>query len=224
VGVKIICFSATASFAAGFVLLAIGTVTVCRASTTSELPYAAIPILFAVQQLIEGALWLALPAQSPSSHMLTICYLLFSNILWPIYVPLAVWIIEPRTVRRKRLLIPVIVGTMVSLFFVVAIVSHPVAAEIMKSHMHYLFPHSHHKIIFAFYAAAACLAPLLSSHKMVRLFGVVLIASMIAAYFVYQIWFASVWCFFAALLSSVVFLHFLRRETVTVALSSLRSA
>ena len=52
------CFSATASFTAGFGLLAIGAITASRINRPAELPFALIPALFGVQQLIEGGLWL----------------------------------------------------------------------------------------------------------------------------------------------------------------------
>ena len=49
------CFSAQASFTAGTVLLIVGAATVRRARVRSELPYAWIPVLFGIQQLLEGA-------------------------------------------------------------------------------------------------------------------------------------------------------------------------
>jgi uncharacterized protein DUF6629 len=211
--VKIICFSATASFSAGFALLTIGAITVRRTNALVEAPYAAIPMIFGVQQLVEGSLWLGLPAQSSTTHVLTTVYLLFSNVLWPIYVPLAVCIIEPSVWRRKQIILPVIAGAATGIFFLVAIITHPVSATLKVTHIKYHLPHPHHAIAFTFYAVSTCLAPLLSSHKMVRLFGIVLIASMIAAYIIYSMWFASVWCFFAALTSGIVFLHFSGRRT-----------
>ena len=52
------CFSATASFTAGVPLLLIGVITISRVRNRKDLLYALIPMLFAIQQLIEGALWL----------------------------------------------------------------------------------------------------------------------------------------------------------------------
>lgn len=55
------CFSATASFSAGALLLGIGALTLKSALATRQrraLPFAAIPTLFAMQQLIEGVIWL----------------------------------------------------------------------------------------------------------------------------------------------------------------------
>ena len=51
------CFSATASFSAGGVLLGLGMLTLKLASRPRELPFAAIPRLFAIQQLNEGVIW-----------------------------------------------------------------------------------------------------------------------------------------------------------------------
>ena len=48
-----------------------------------------------------------------------------------------------------------------------------------------------------------------------RLFGALAFASSVAAYAFYARWFISVWCFFAALLSVVVALHFVARRHST---------
>ena len=183
-----------------------------RRASRSELPFAAIPIFFAVQQLIEGALWLALPAQSSSVHILTLGYLIFANILWPIYVPVAIWMIEPNQLHRNRLIVPLVAGALTTLFFIGALAMQPVSAAVIGSHIHYNFPHPHDKIAFAFYATATCLAPLLSSHKLVKLLGATLIVSMVAAYVIYAVWFASVWCYFAALISALIWLYFRRQD------------
>ena len=52
------CFSATASFTAGTALVVVGTIAVRQVRRRSELPFALIPALFGIQQLIEGALWM----------------------------------------------------------------------------------------------------------------------------------------------------------------------
>jgi hypothetical protein len=206
--VQHICFSATASFSAGAAMLVLGTMTVRRAGGLSEIPYAAIPMVFGLQQLIEGGLWQSLPAQTCTTHELTIVYLLLSNVLWPLYLPLAVWLLEPRPEHRRKIAWTVAGGGAASLFFLAAIVMHPVTAAIKGMHIKYQIPHQHDAIAVAIYAAATCLAPLLSSHKMVRLFGIVLVGSMVVAAILYLHWFASVWSFFAALLSGLVLLHF----------------
>jgi hypothetical protein len=59
------CFSASVSFTAGTALIALGAVTLKKAGHGAELAYAAIPLLFGVQQLIEGLLWLSFSSDVP---------------------------------------------------------------------------------------------------------------------------------------------------------------
>jgi len=61
------------------------------------------------------------------------------------------------------------------------------------------------------YLLSTALSPVLSTHRMVKLFGVLALLSFGAAYAFYATWFISVWCFFAALRSPVVYLHFALR-------------
>lgn len=157
----IICFSATASFASGAVLLAVGSIAVRRAHKP-DYAYAAIPLLFGIQQIIEGGLWLVLAEHASSQQCLTVGYLGFANILWPIYAPLAIWLMEPKSAHRKRLLLPLIAGVVTAIFFAHAIATHPISADIVRSHIRYRLPHDNEEIMFAFYATATCLAPLLS--------------------------------------------------------------
>ncbi len=193
-------------------LLGIGVATVRRANALGEVPYAAIPMLFGLQQLVEGRLWLDLPAQTATTHLLAVAYLLFSHVLWPIYVPLAVWLLEPGGPRRKLILGLAAAGTATGLFFLVALLAHPVFATIRGAHILYDLPHPYDPVALTCYVAATCLAPLLSSHRTVRLFAIILISSMSVTALAYVAWFASVWCFFAALTSGTVYLHFAGRS------------
>jgi hypothetical protein len=56
------CFSPLASFTTAALTGVIGVVAIGRVARPSELPLAAIPLFFGVQQAIEGGLWLVLPA------------------------------------------------------------------------------------------------------------------------------------------------------------------
>ena len=71
----------------------------------------------------------------------------------------------------------------------------------------------------ALYLFATCLPSLLSSHPVVRLFGVLSAASFGLVYLFSLETLVSVWCFFAAMLSVVVALHVRvqRRSALAVA-------
>ena len=203
------CFSATASFTAGTVLLATGTVTARRARRKAELPYALIPALFGLQQLIEGALWLTFPVEAPLLNTaLTHLYSLFSHVLWPVYVPIAVLVLEAIPWRRKVLVAIAAAGAAVGGYLLYFLARLPIVAQVTEAHIAYVSPHFYALTAMGLYLLSTCITSLFSSYRSVRWFGVASFVSFVAAYAFYAVWFISVWCFFAAVLSVIVLLHF----------------
>ena len=206
------CFSATASFTAGAALLIIGTVTVRRARRRVELPFALVPVLFGVQQLIEGAIWLTFPDRAPLLNgILTIVYSLFSHVLWPVYVPITILLLEPVLWRRRVLMGIALAGAAVGLYLLYFIVSLPIVSQVQGLHIVYLSPHFYIVDVMLLYVFGTCVSMLFSSHPKVRLFGVAAFAAFVVAYIFFAVWLISVWCFFAAALSVIVLLYFPRR-------------
>ena len=70
------CYSAGASFVGGAVISAVGVATVKEAGHPSRLAFAGIPLLFGLQQITEGFLWLAL-TDSGFAHLGRISSTLF---------------------------------------------------------------------------------------------------------------------------------------------------
>jgi hypothetical protein len=210
------CFSATASFSAGALLLGIGTLTLRSALAVHQLqalPFAAIPLLFALQQLIEGVIWLSFSHEAPLlNSVMTHVYSFFSHVLWPVYVPVAVLLMEPEGWRRRALIAFVAAGVAVGAYLLYVLVAFPVASKPTGQHIEYDSPHFSAAVTMTLYLLSTALSPLLSTHRMVGVFGVLALLSFGAAYAFYATWFISVWCFFAALLSAVVYLHFGVRE------------
>jgi hypothetical protein len=210
------CFSATASFSAGAVLLGIGTLTLrsaLAAHQRRELPFAAIPLLFALQQLIEGVIWLTFSAEAPLlNSVMTHVYSFFSHVLWPIYVPVAVLLMEPAGWRRRALFGFVAAGVAVGAYLLYVLVAFPVVSQPTGQHIEYVSPHFFAAVTMTLYLLSTAVSPVLSTHRMVGVFGVLALLSFGAAYAFYATWFISVWCFFAALLSAVVYVHFGVRE------------
>ena len=207
------CFSATASFTAGIGLLAIGAVTTSRARGRAELPFALIPALFGVQQLIEGGLWLTFPDKAPlANEVLTHLYSFFSHVLWPIYVPIAVLLLEPEAWRRKLLMLIAVAGAAVGLYLLYFLVTEPIVSEVVGRHISYQSPHFYVAAVVTLYVLATCVSSFVSSCKTIRWFGAATFVALLAAYAFYAFWFISVWCFFAAVLSVIVLVHFRRLE------------
>ena len=205
------CFSATASFTAAAGLLVVGMVTARRARRPAELPFALIPALFGIQQLIEGAIWLTLPDKAPLlNHVLTVAYSLFSHVLWPVYVPIAILLLEPVRWRRRVLSAIALAGGAVGLFLLYFIVSLPIASQVQGQHIIYISPHFYIVAVMILDVAGTCISMLFSSPGTIRWFGLAAFAAFVVAYVFYNVWLISVWCFLAAALSVIVMLYFSR--------------
>ncbi|MEP7361342.1 MAG: hypothetical protein ABI744_07170, partial [Chloroflexota bacterium] len=66
--------------------------------------------------------------------------------------------------------------------------------------------------VVVLYFVSTCFTGFLSSHTFGRLFGIGAMASFIATYLFYTRALVSVWCFFAAILSIMVYLHLRYRK------------
>lgn len=208
------CFSATASFVTAGMTAAVGMVALSRISQGREAPMAAIPLLFALQQALEGLLWLALPSLaegSPVGAFVTIAtflYLVMAEVFWPVYMPLAVLLLEPQIQRRGFMVLCLTVGVSVAGYLLWWIVTQPYGAVLQDGHIVYRTSHTPTVSLALSYLAATCLPLLLSSHRaMIALGAVILVGSAVAVAFYWE-GFVSVWCFFAAAASLVVLGHF----------------
>lgn len=208
------CFSATVSFTAGTILLGIGVATLKLAKHPREWALAGIPLLFAIQQLMEGVIWLSFRYEAPLLNtVMTQVYSFFSHVLWPIYVPTAVLLIEPLRWRRRVLFWYVVAGVAVGAFLLYYMLVSPIVSQPIGRHIEYVSPHFFVAVTMSLYLLSTTLSPIFSSHRIVNVFGVVALLSAVAAYYFYASWFISVWCFFAALLSMVIYFHFKKQRS-----------
>ena len=203
------CFSATASFSASALLLGIGTLTVKATKHPREWPFAAIPLMFAFQQLIEGVIWLTFSVDAPLLNTaMTYAYSFISHVLWPVYLPVAVLMIEPPGGRRRPLMALVVAGAALGIYMMYVLVAFPVVSRPTGQHVEYDSPHFFAAELMTLYLITTTVSPMLSSLRTVQFFGALALLSFGAAYYFYATWFISVWCFFSALLSAILYLHF----------------
>jgi hypothetical protein len=207
------CFSASASFIAGTSLCVVGVATLKRTEARTELPFAMIPLLFGIQQLTEGVIWLTFSHDAPLlKRTMTYLYSIFSHVLWPIYVPFAMGVMEAVRWRKKAIFAFEAAGVAVGLYLLYFIVTSPVVAEVVGSHIVYVSPHFYLIPMIVFYLAATCVSCFFSSHGFVRLFGILALVSYVTAYLIHVMALVSIWCFFAAILSLLIYLHLRLRD------------
>lgn len=206
------CFSADASFISAAITGVIGVATITQPRTIREMPLAAMPLLFSVQQAVEGILWLTLPAAGEGvlSSLLTHLYLGFALAFWPVYAPVSAWLIEPRSARRLAMAACLLVGVGVALYFVFSVLTLPHAARIDGGHIVYTVGVAAPFSVGGLYLFATGIALALSSYRPVALMGVIVFVGSVASYAFYYHAFVSVWCFFAAASSILLLVHFYR--------------
>ena len=166
-------------------------------------------MLFAFQQLSEGVIWLTFQVEAPLLNtVMTHVYSFFSHVLWPVYLPVAVLMVEPPGRRRRSLIAFVAAGAAVGAYLLYVLVAFPVVSRPTGQHVEYDSPHFFAAAVMTLYLISTTVSPLLSTLRGVKVFGLLALLSFGAAHYFYATWFISVWCFFAALLSVVIYLHF----------------
>ncbi|MBK7427959.1 MAG: hypothetical protein IPI60_13510 [Saprospiraceae bacterium] len=210
------CFSATASFSAGIILSTIGVVSVKKAESKSQLAFASIPIIFAIQQITEGILWLALtnPDFAFLKEPCTYIFLFFAQVVWPFWVPYSILKLEKyyRKITGKRILKSI--GAIVSLYLGYCLIVYPVNASISGMHITYdqAYPASLSLIVGLLYIIATIVPPFYSSFNRMWLLGVSILISYIITSVFYTDYVVSVWCFFASIISITVYVIILEMK------------
>lgn len=207
------CFSATASFVAGTALSATGAVTLSETKTKRDISFASIPLLFGIQQIIEGGVWLSFQYGLPFLNQIaTYTFLFFGYVFWPIFVPFSVGLLETDLHRRRILYIFQFVGIAIGLYLLYFIVKNPVTSQIVNKSITYSMPEQYGVLLVGMYVLATCVSCLFSTHRIINLLGVLATLSLAIAYYFFTASYVSVWCFFAAILSIVVYLYFKDRS------------
>lgn len=202
------CFSAGVSFTASAVILVIGVISITKATTTAQRVFALIPLFFSLQQFTEGLLWLVLanPAYDGWRPFLTHFYLSFAWVIWPVFIPFSMGLLEKNVNRKKIIHLILGIGIFVSVCWIGVMIFYHAHAIINVYHIDYKFDF---KPVYPFlftllYLIATVITLLVSSVKYMWAFSIVNLAS----YLFTRIYFAghvvSIWCFFGALSSFIV--------------------
>lgn len=204
------CLSAEVSFAAAAILVPAGTATIVRA-IRSDVRYLAIgtlPLLFGLQQFVEGLVWTAGAAGDAAlASQYSLVYMFFTWIVWPIWVPLSAYAIE--TGARRRILIPfIIAGAMLGGLQYLPYFTHQgwLTTSFFQwsvryqdiNLLDYLIPRT---VTYAIYLTLVIVPFLLVRDRDVKIFGLLVMAVVVVTYVFFSYAYISVFCFGAAIVS-----------------------
>ncbi len=205
------CFSAQASFTTSFILLLVGLLSITQVKSPRQIMLASIPLLFSIQQLCEGILWLTLSYDALPflSIIMTYSFLFFAFIIWPIWIPCTLFMIEKNRFSRKILILLIVIGITISFYCLYLLITHGSWAQIIENHIFYnfyvpFFYRIKQKTMALLYCIPVVGSFFIASIPILKFFGLALLASILITNTFWKLYFTSVWCFSAALLSIMV--------------------
>lgn len=207
------CFSIEADLIVGAALMPVGVLSLREVRHVREVPFASLPLLFALHQLVEALVWAgSTGAVCPSVQAgASLAYVLFALPVLPLLVPVAVLLLEPRGARRR--VVPfAAVGLVVAIVLAVAVLDGPVLVEVRPNAILYRVGLTGYLFWSVAYIGAVIGAPLISGYRSIFWFGVVNLVGLVVVGVLFLEAFASLWCVYAACSSLLVWWHMRRRR------------
>ncbi len=217
------CFSATASFAAAGVLATIGVVSVKHNTSKRHRLLAIIPILFSAQQAAEGIVWLTLnrPDEAFLLSVAVNAFVGFALVVWPLWLPISLLLVEKNFKRHRLMKAAAGIGVAVSTCGALVLLFLPLTAKISGHSITYDYPRLGGRPVqiayFLLYLIPAVIPTFLSTMKMARWIGSVLVVALVMTIAIKVDALTSVWCFFSTALSCLIVLSTYRRQQLVTA-------
>jgi hypothetical protein len=204
------CFSATANFVGSGVLGAVGVVTLTKVKHRRELLFAALPMLFAIHQFIEGFVWLGLDGiLSPAvTHDMGAAFMLYAQGLLPFLLPLSVLLFEPTAKARRNMLPFLAIGSATTLYILWALTAFPTQVYVRQNTIVYINQATNNTAVALFYLIATCGSLFFSKIRMMVAFGVANLAILLVVMAFKRYAFTSLWCAYAAVVSVIILAYF----------------
>lgn len=205
------CFSASASFTGSAVIAGVGIATLFQVRHRNAWPLAAIPMLFALHQMLEGLVWLGIDGrlEPPWPHLAGQLYALYAQGLLPMIMPLAVWCWMPAG-ERRRILPFVLAGIALSIYNLWALATLPTDVGQCGHSITYHNARTREMLVALVYIVVTCGALVASRQRWLVIMGLANLVGL-SAVALWRIWaFTSVWCFYAAVISIMMYWHFRR--------------
>lgn len=204
------CLSQTVSFAASGVLLTGGALATARAWQISAryLPVAMMPVFAGLQQFTEGHVWAGLNSGDPAMVLrAALAFIFFTWFMWPVWIPLSVYVLEPAgSTRRPALAIFTVLGFAFGLLLYIPHLLNPDWIEVSVNRsslayegtmfLDYLIPR---ELTYAIYLFLVIAPPLLSRYLHIRWFAGSIVAVLIIDLLFLRYAYISFFCFLAGL-------------------------
>ena len=211
------CFSTTASFASAAILIPAGLVCLNKARKLPK-PYwafALFPIIFGIQQALEGGVWWALNANGDNTETLRLSalgFLFFSHLFWLTWVPYSSYLTETILKRKSMFMLIALVGTVFGLsifspfilypnWLTISIINHAIEYQTTLVYDSFLPKDA----VTAVYLLIITIPLIGSCDRHQNILGGLIAVSMVVSLIFFNFAFISVWCYFAAVISLYIY-------------------
>ena len=206
------CFSATASFGLGSALI-ISRLIQHRVSpikfTDTQFVLSLFPLVFGIQQIIEGIVWLStdyhiwLKWKEPALYS----FVLIAQVIWPIAVPFSFLRMENNIYRKRILKGLTILGSLTATYLLFCISFFPIDVTERLNHLIYELRFGNNPFLNSgiFYFIPTVLPAFFSSRPKAIVFAFLVLISFTLSKSLFPNAFISIWCYFAAAISISIY-------------------
>jgi len=152
--------------------------------------------------------WLSLSNEAFSAwhRPATYLFLIFAQVVWPVWIPLAMMLLEKDRWRRQILYTLLGLGLLLSAQTIYCLTFYSVDSRIAAYHIQYAldFPPTWMVILAITYGIVTVFSTFLSTVRWMWVLGIPIALSYLVTRILFADYVLSVWCFFAAIISVAV--------------------
>ena len=207
-------YFAVLNFTLAGVIGVVGVVTLRKVSTPHEVVFASLPLLFALHQFSEGFVWLGVEKMigARALEMAETLFIYYAQGVLPFLIPLAVWLIEKDSFKRKIVAILAVIGLGVAVYTMYGLATVPSSVSVINNTLYYKNPWTENYYDAILYILTTCGSLMLSSSISIQIFGFLNLLGLIIIFLLRPYGFTSLWCLYAATISGLLYFYFVERR------------
>lgn len=202
------------SFTLSGAIFAVGILTLKKVSTPNEVVLASLPLLFSLHQFTQGFVWLGMDhlINPRALQMAETLFVFYAQGILQFLVPLAVWLLEPRGVRKNLIALLMYLGAFLTVYSLWGLNIKPTEVSIVNGVLYYRNPVTDQLWLGVGYVLTTCGALMLSRSIAIQLFGWLNFIGILLIYLINPYGLTSVWCLYAASVSGLLYVYFVERR------------
>jgi len=207
-------YFAVLNFTLSGIIGVVGILTLRKVNTPNEVMFALLPLLFALHQFTESFVWLGVGGyiNYRALEIAISIFIYYAQGLLPFLVPLAIWLIEKDSYKRKLVGILALLGLGLAIYTMYGLATIHTSVNVVNNALYYKNPWTENFYDAIIYILTTCGSLMLSSSISIQLFGFLNLIGVTIIYLLRPYGFTSLWCLYAATISGLLYFYFVERR------------